>query len=107
MDHNVKAMRKSVGRGIYRTVWADMKPGGVGEAVEVPDVVSSSVQVVGDMLGAEVVLEGSLETFPTTWFPLFSDDGVTYNTGVMWFRPRVMGGEDGALTVIVLSRNMV
>lgn len=107
MDNFVKAVRKNVEGPVYRTVWENLKVGDVGEPVEIPTVKQMTVQILGDFYSSNVIIEGSLEKIPTEYFELWTPDGVSYKNIVVWFRPRVIGGDEKSnFTVILLARSL-
>ncbi len=93
--------------------WPIIGKGEVGESLSVPTLLDPTVQVVGEFgLGAVVILEGSLEQEPKSWFPLVNRQGETASftrPGGMLvagafahIRPRVQGGDDSTRVVVLM-----
>lgn len=94
--------------------WANMANGDVGEAVALSQYSDRSVQVIGSLNGAQLTLEGSLES-QTTNFSVLTDtkeNDLVITTNkietimqlVRWLRPVVSSGAGANVTVIVLLR---
>ncbi len=103
-------------RNTLRSTWASLANGDSGDPIFLPSNPDQTVQVLGTFgTGGTVILEGTLEETPTTYFPLVDPQGnaISFTSAggevvlenVAWIRPRVTAGDgDTSLTVILLSK---
>jgi len=115
----VRTVAKSPGSGkVHRFVWTGLLNGNSGTPISIPGAADMTVQAiqVAAGVGDTVILEGSLEETPATYFQMrdggdnlisfTGSDGGAVSPVVLHVRPRVTGGDGTTnFTIILLARS--
>jgi hypothetical protein len=106
--------------GTFHTIWETLtETNDVGSGIKIPGAADRSVQVMGTVGGATVIIEGSNVLTPTVdgdWFTLHDengdvltftvlDDGHAIAENTLRVRPRITGGTAVDIDVLILSRS--